>query len=78
MTAIRLSDYPADAEPGALVGRLALDLETGEEGRIVRVAYSPSRNELLAVMIDFGDCDEDGDDVWIAAHPDDVELVMDS
>lgn len=78
MTGLRLSDYPIEAEPAALIGRLVRDLETGDEARVARVVYSPASNELLAVVLDFGDLDEDDCAVWVGAHPDELELVMDA
>ena len=78
MTNLRLSDYPIEADPAALVGRIARDIESGDEGAITRVVYSPGRSEVLAVVLDFGDVSDDDCAVWVAAHPDDLELVMDA
>lgn len=78
MNSLRLSDYPIEAEPATLIGRMVRDLDAGEEGEITRVLYSPSRNEVLAVVMIMSDTDGDGSDLWMAKHPDDVELVMDS
>lgn len=50
----------------------------GDEARVARVVYSPASNELLAVVLDFGDLDEDDCAVWVGAHPDELELVMDA